>query len=361
MIHFEKERLDRVKEAYEDWWEGASDSLLSGAVVIEHDPGRDCPPVPLLTQATCADFSYTPEQVIDRIDYELSKRGYYGDAFPFFSLDCMGPGVVSAFCGARPDNSSGTMWFFPEKELPLEEMHFRFDPENPYFKRVAELLKAGIDRWGDMVILGLPDLGGAVDILATFRTTENLLFDLYDNPDEVKRLIAEISDVWFQYYQALYSIDGMRERGYCDWSGIWSAKPSYILQCDFSYMIGSEMFREFALEELRQTSAKLSRCFFHLDGPGEIKHVDDLLSIKTLNGIQWIPGSGNGTPADYPELYKKIADAGKKVQIRHAGYDQLAVLRRAIGNDAAIHHATMIYEQQDKDWVLSNLKALGKV
>ncbi len=38
--------------------------------------------------------------------------------------------------------------------------------------------------------------------------------------------------------------------GYSDWAGIYSDLPSYVPQCDFSYMIGPDMFDTFVKPEL---------------------------------------------------------------------------------------------------------------
>jgi hypothetical protein len=46
----------------------------------------------------------------------------------------------------------------------------------------------GRERFQGVVQIGMPDLGGNLDILASFRPNEKLLLDLVDEPEEVKRL-----------------------------------------------------------------------------------------------------------------------------------------------------------------------------
>ncbi|MHA1883965.1 MAG: hypothetical protein ACW96S_02840, partial [Promethearchaeota archaeon] len=53
----------------------------------------------------------------------------------------------------------------------------------------------------------------------------------------------------------------------------------------------------------------------HLDGPNALLHLDDLLAIPELTGIQWVPGDGRepmGHEKWYP-IYKKIQAAGKNI------------------------------------------------
>ena len=87
-----------------------------------------------------------------------------------------------------------------------------------------------------------------------------------------------------------------------------------MLQCDFCYMIGPNMFDEFVKPELEMTCNKLEHAFYHLDGVGALPHLDSLLTIKALKGIQWVPGAGNPQSKDWPEVYRKIIKAGKRAQ-----------------------------------------------
>jgi hypothetical protein len=59
----------------------------------------------------------------------------------------------------------------------------------------------------------------------------------------------------------------------------------------------------------------LDYAFYHLDGKGEIKHLDMLLSIERLRGIQWIPGDGQPAPHEWLPLLKRIRDGGKLCQV----------------------------------------------
>lgn len=152
-----------------------------------------------------------------------------------------------------------------------------------------------------------------MDILASFRLSDNLLYDLYDNPEDVKRLVDELSDLWYRFYIEL--IDILKgSRGYSDWSSIFYEEPSYMLQSDFSFMISSEMFDSFVRPELSKTSARIWRAWYHLDGIGELKHLDSILSIPTIRGIQWVPGEGEPTSMDWSSVYSKISKSGRKIQ-----------------------------------------------
>ena len=138
------------------------------------------------------DLSWSPEGS-DRIDYEMSRYHFLGDAYPWFNMDCFGPGVLAAMMGAELDNSTGRVWFWPPDDLPILEIYLQFDTDSIWLNRILDICAAAMERWQGQVLVGMTDLGGNLDVPATFRTTEKLLFDLIDYPEEVERLAWELT------------------------------------------------------------------------------------------------------------------------------------------------------------------------
>lgn len=338
-LDFGPERWQKLKTNYRAWWNGELDRPIVAVTVRDRDPGRPMPETPMLTQATCADLSIPADKLIDRIDYELSTFHYLGDAYPFFSMGIFGPGVVAAFLGARLSNATGNVWFHPEADLPLSAYRFRFDPDNVWFRRIRDIYVAGMKRWQGQVLMGMTDLGGAVDIVSTFRPGETLLMDLYDCPDEVKRVTWEVHEAWHRYYQALNEVLQPVNPGYSDWGGIYSETPGYMFQCDFCYMIGPGMFEEFVQPELAASFARVDHAFYHLDGIGQLPHLDALTRLPALKGIQWVAGAGQPCLAHWPDVFRKIAASGKKMQIRDWRFSSLAAVIEQIGTRKGIQMA----------------------
>jgi hypothetical protein len=110
-------------------------------------------------------------------------------------------------------------------------------------------------------------------------------------------------------------VQGRPCRGTTCWSPVWSTGKTYMLQCDFSYMISPAMFGRFVMPDLTACCEHLDHGFYHLDGKGEIPHLDMLLSIPRLRGIQWIPGDGQPPPQEWLSLLKRIRDGGKLCQV----------------------------------------------
>jgi len=312
-IDFTHERYERVAENSRLWWAGELKRPLIQVTTRTHDPGRFEPALDYRFYNAAYEDSTAAETIIDRLDYDLSCLTFHGDAFPH-NMPFFGAGVLAAFLGAELDQREETCWFHPPDEREAPDLSFRFSPENRWYKRISDIYAAGVERWDGLVQLAITDLGGNLDILSSFRPGEKLLLDLYDHPDDVKRLTWETHDLWWQYYDAFDSMIRPPNHGCTAWTPIFSVEPYYMLQCDFAYMISSEMFDEFVRPELAASCRRLGNAFYHLDGPGQLVHLDSLLSIDELKGIQWIPGGGSPGVGHWPEVYKKIRDAGKLIQ-----------------------------------------------
>jgi hypothetical protein len=197
-----------------------------------------------------------------------------------------------------------------------------------------------------------------MDILATFRTSEELLYDLYDYPEEITRLMEEIQNLWYRYYEEINEVLQPDNNGFTDWSAIYSDKPSYVIQSDFSYMISPKMFELFVKPELENTCKKLDNSIYHLDGVGQLAHLDSLLKVKELDAIQWVPGDGKQDQTQWPEVYRKINRAGKNIQLMH-GLHCIDVVSEQIGTTKGILHCPIFASITDKDKYIRHLSKYG--
>ena len=102
--------------------------------------------------------------------------------------------------------------------------------------------------------------------------------------------------------------------GYSDWGGLYSKDPSYILQDDFAYMISPQMFSEFGLPEIHKACEYLTNTIYHLDGIGNLNHLDYLLK-EDINAFQWVYGAGQPSARHWMEIYEKIHNAGKGLEV----------------------------------------------
>lgn len=344
-IHFSKDRMEEVKESYELWWEGKLDRPLVHAMIKDAHGESE-----IFSPLQCYDFSMSPEAVIDHIEAELSCQEYLGDGYPLVHMEEFGAGVVAAFCGAKYAYNKATVWFSPEREMALEDIHPVYDPNHPLVQRIKAIYKAGMERWEGRVLMGMIDLGGVMDILASLYGTQNLLFALIDEPEQVDRLVREIQTVWYAAYEDMAEVL-KPQKYFADWTGLMSATPSYTPQCDFCVMISNPMFRRFVLDTLKVDAKRLSHTMYHLDGEGELTHLEDILAIEGLNAVQWVPVKQN--TQEKIDVCRRIVESGKQVQLCGSTNTFMEMLAQLHGSPYWLNHS----RKKDRDTVLEALKA----
>jgi len=313
-INFSADRWERLKENNKLWWAGKLGRPCIQLYTPSGDPGRPEPEVPGYSFTSFYDFSVPVEDIVDRWDYNLSCQKYFGDAYPHIFPN-FGAGALAAFLGTELKNDDQTTWFHTDDIKEVADLKLHLNPNNIWYKRVKDICKAAMDRWQGSVQVSMTDIGGILDVLSSFRTAERLLMDLYDCPDDVKARINDLHKLWWQCYDEINSILQPTNPGHTAWAGIFSTEPHYMLQSDFAYMIGPDMFDEFVLPELSTTCKRLTNAFYHLDGQGQLPHLDSLLSIPELKGIQWVPGDGSPGLTQWPHVMQKIHNTGRKIHL----------------------------------------------
>jgi 5-methyltetrahydrofolate--homocysteine methyltransferase len=350
-LKFTAEDWQRIEQDWSLWWAG---ELERPMVMIENPL---CFPLPLEMERNFL-LEKPVEEVLDHFQMLLEAREFYGDAWPKWWPN-FGPGIAAGFLGAevKCEADNTTVWFEPTQRLPIQELHCSYDPDNMWWRRIVNLTRAAVERWGDQVSVAHTDLGGNLDILASLRGSEQLLYDVIDAPDEVLRLSHQITREWLRYYDELDEIIWKSGRGTTPWAPIWSAKRCYMLQCDFSYMISPQMFARFALPDLSACTEHLDHAFYHLDGKGEIPHLDMLLSLEKLKGIQWIPGDGQPPPEEWLPLLKRIRDGGKLCQVFVSAEGARTIVRELGGRGFAFYIMSFINSREEAEDFIRILSA----
>ena len=301
-----------IAKRYDAFWQrGAIDRFLTYLAVGKH-PSK--PP----RQVGMSDEEYI-KQKWDNIELRTevsnkhcSTNNYYLDAFPRQFIN-FGPGSLAPSIGGNYQFALDTVWFDRNPVITdwKNPPTLAFDPEDDLWKKTLAftdgILKSGISH------ASIADLGGSLDIVASLRGTESLLYDLYDYPDEVKAASRRVTELWKHAYTLLADRTAPYQEGTSSWMPLWCRERYSPLQCDFSVMLSPDMFEEFVLPDLIDLTEFLDHSVYHMDGIGEIPHLDHLLSIPRLDAIQWTPGAGIGDPGDerWFEMYQKIQAAGK--------------------------------------------------
>lgn len=96
-------------------------------------------------------------------------------------------------------------------------------------------------------------------------------------------------------------------------------------------MISPKMFERFVLPDISACCERLDYPFYHLDGKGEIPHLEMLLAIPRLRGIQWVPGDGQPQAEHWLALLERILKSGKLCQVSVSAQGALRIVRELGG------------------------------
>jgi hypothetical protein len=119
--------------------------------------------------------------------------------------------------------------------------------------------------------------------------------------------------------------------------------------CDFNFMIGPDQFNALCLPDIARQTATAGRGCFHLDGIGAAKHIDALLEVPEMRGIQFVPGAGTPSALPWIEMFRKIQASGRSVQIV-CGTHEIPALCDALRPEGVCFWTGGSSEQLDAAW-----------
>ncbi len=269
-------------------------------------------------QAEITDWFTNPDHILRRINRQVDSLFWGGEAFPIvFPVSSRMVAIMAAYLGCpyRLLGPAGTAWADPVLTDWEQRPTYQFDPDSPWWRLTRQLLEAGARIAKNRFYVGIPDLNGPSQILALLRGSQELALDLMDHPGVVRAALEELNDTWYRYWQACHGVIHQYIGGYHNWIQLRTDIPYTDLQCDFSIMISPKMFNEHFLPALEQQTRWVERTIYHLDGPGAIRHLDALLALPRLTGIQWIQGEGAAPTSQWLPLLRRIQAGGKLLQV----------------------------------------------
>jgi hypothetical protein len=318
-----KDDWPQAQERYRAWWAG--ECLDRPAIKVTAPRKRPLPgsrepypPKDWLDHRTNADY------IIAHHDHAFHHTYYAGEAFPSIWLN-LGPGIMAAYYGSPAYCDANTVWF-PRIIEDWDSFELRFDADSWWWRRTVEMTRAYVDYARGRCLVGITDLGGCSDIVASLRGNDRLLVDLIENPEPVERAIMQIARDWVRCYDELQAITDRGQQGTTQWLGVWSPGKMYNVQSDFCCMISPAMFERFIVPELELLCAHLDDITYHLDGPGAIKHWPRIMRVPNMGGIQWTPGAGQPNAAGWLPMLKEMQRAGAVLHLMAGAGDVEAIL-----------------------------------
>ena len=329
-----KPNWEETKRHFTDWWNREGLVLGMWSAPPSDRPRLDLPHP--RKPATITEAYTDNDWRARNIHHKLSRSAFPADILPIADTN-MGPGSLATFIGADPHFTRETVWYEPsirDFDTPESVPPLRFDPENRWWRLTEALLRKSRELAGNNYLVGCPDLVENLDILAALRSPQTLLLDMIERPEWVCGKAKEINQVWFEAYNRIYDITKLSDGSSGFWAfDLWGSGKTAKVQCDLSAMFSPAMFETMVLPALTEQCEWLDHSMYHLDGTQALCHLDHLLGIDALDAIEWTPQTGietGGSPRWY-DLYRRILNAGKSVQVINVQREEVIPLLDAIG------------------------------
>lgn len=301
-----KPDLEHAKEQWRRFWRGEN---MRPIVFCEIEKAG-CDPVQKPGPAAGAGGDY--DAVIDQALGWAESHEILGDSLPWLPVEFAAE-FAMGFMGAdlRFDPGiHGNGWTVPIVD-DLDKADMRFDRNSHWWQKTVEFVQRIRERCADQLFIGSLTTPATLDALASFRGAEGLLLDLIESPDKVHRALTRVQAAHTEIISALEELLEYDRFGSVNRHGFWSPGRCNVVNCDFSCMIGPDMFDEFVFPYQVQALEDMDGADYHLDGPDAIRHLESICRHgEKLKTIQWVCGAGNET-RDWSELYGRI-DANRK-------------------------------------------------
>lgn len=338
-----KKDWGETKKRFKDWWEMKSDEPL-----IQIFAPRNGSSVVRWDHTTFLSHLDNPEIGIRSFEHWCENTFFGGEAYPNLWVN-MGPCAGAAYMGAKPQIKSGTVWYGAKSWDELQNATFA--PDSEWWLHTKRITTKACETSTGKFIVGFTDIGAVTDIAVSLRGYKNLLLDFYRNQDSVRRLSAKILDVWFNIYEELYTImKKYGQDGISTWMDLWCHKRWYPIHADFAYILSPSKFEELVLPYLKEYCLHLDYTIYHLDGIGQIPHLDQLLNIDELTGIQWVPGAGQPSLEDpkWLPIYRKVQKSGKNLVLLGLSAEGVKFLLKNLKPKGLVFRANIGSEMEAK-------------
>lgn len=259
--------------------------------------------------------NWTDPDTILRNNIRRIENTYFGgDAFPVVFLN-FGTSGHCSYYGAKPTYGKDTIWFNPVWDSLEQAQDAVFDQSilDAHLQMALKLAVAGKDRF----YVSMPDHCGIMDSIGHLYGTENLLYAMMDEPDEIKAASLQVQQGWERANDAFHEmLTPLTENGVAHaWMYLWAPGRLQHMQADISVMMSPQSYENLIMPELEAQTKWLDYPVYHFDGIEQTQHLDMILSLDKLKAIQWTHVAGQAPALAYVDVLHRIQKAGKSLII----------------------------------------------
>lgn len=321
-----KPDFEDVLNRFEAWWDcEIIDRPLVSIAFPEAEQSRA--PVPVKSHKNHRDRWMDTEYMVKTAEARLRNTVHFADQLPIAWPD-LGPEIFSAFYGCEMEYGENTAWSKPMlSDLSNDSIAgLKLNKNSFYFKKLMEMTDALVEAGKGVFIVGYTDLHGGGDAIAALRDPQELLVDTIERPELVKSLCERITTGFLEVYDILHEKLSSAGMPSTTWLPATCKGKYHVPSNDFSCMISDAMFKDLFLPGIVRECRHMDRCIYHLDGPQALRYLDLLLEIPEIHAIQWVPGAGRDDWRKWIDVYRRIQNKKKAMQINNVHVRDLSLL-----------------------------------
>ncbi len=321
-----RKNFDKVRKNWQLMWAGKLNRPILLMTVPK--PNMTIPRKPKWGAAV----STPAEELCDQVLRWAEAHEFMGDAVPSYTPSLI-IGIYEALMGAEVKLVQES-WGMDSKVVPciddLNSFEGRLHKESEWWEKWVSLVETMKRKLAGKIVFGEGFPGSNLDQLSSLRGPENFMMDFYDNPEGVHNAMREMQKVFDEFHRENTKLMEYDKYGSATRHGFYSDGIAGVPQSDAAFSIGKEHFDEFALPHLKREISRLDAVEYHLDGTGNLTHLDSICDVNKIAVVQWVPGTGN-EGRDWSELYQEISSRGKGLFLGTATPESAAELWERYG------------------------------
>ncbi len=204
-----------------------------------------------------------------------------------------------------------------DQSLPWEKvLGLKGYLDHPWFRKYLEFIDALVARAAGRYPISHGTLVGPLDYAVALRGHEQTVIDMIDEPENARRFMEEMGDIFLNFTKAAWSripkyLDGYFDAQY----RIWAPGSIARMQEDAIAVMSPKLYQEFIQPVDRRIAKSFQNPFMHLHATSMMV-LDELLEVKEIKAFE-INQDVGGPPLEWLIPYlQKVQKAGVPMILR---------------------------------------------
>jgi hypothetical protein len=248
----------------------------------------------------------------ERISFEIESIGQ--DAF-WTAEPYNGFPWLEAICGCKV-YATGSSFISRHAHIKPEEYDsVVFNPDNAWYAKYMEFIEKLNKVFSGRFPMGQPILRGILDVFGALAGQEEMIYAIYDHPDEVKALLRRIVNIFLTLVENRQKLISPYYGGHSiGFYHFWCPGKCIWFQDDLTSLVSPDIYRNFIKKLHEEISAFYEYSMMHLHS-SSFHLIDDILDNKSLKVVEINKDVGGLTVRQMVPFFRKVQQKGKKLII----------------------------------------------